>query len=241
MTAEIERRQYGRTLPVRWWDQPRVGGVDRAYEALVDAAANEVTRLSSELGATVNLLASSFGAYLARSLVDRVPEQIGSITVSGGVWDLRTAFLNLGLWFAARYDDVQFKKACTNAQAVGDLEAYGALLARVGAIPDYFECYWSAKAGGPREAMRALVTEGRLIDMPTFQAVLADVLMVPQVPLSAPHPGGVRILVGRLDPYFHGRDISAWKGLWPGALVELVDAGHFPHLELPPADWMPAP
>lgn len=239
MTAEIERLQYGDALPICWWDQPRMAGVGRPYEALVDAAVGEVNRLSKGRQGAVDLLASSFGAYLARSVVERIPQQIGAITISGGVWDLRSAFLNLGLWFAARYDSVEFERACADVEAVGDRKAYGALLARIASTPDYFECYWSPKAGGSREVMRALAAEGRLIDMPTFQAVLAEVLMVPQEPLPAPHPGGVRIVVGQRDPYFSGRDIPAWKRLWPGARVELVQAGHFPHLELPPADWMP--
>lgn len=241
MTAEIERRQYGNTLPIRWWDQPRMAGVARPYEALVDAAVTEVCGLSRKLRGPVDLLASSFGAYLARSLVDRIPEQIGAVTICGGVWDLRSAFLKLGQWFAARYPNVELGTACADVQAVGDRESYGALLARIASIPDYFECYWSPSAGGPREAMHALAAEGRLIDMPTFQSVLAEVLMVSQEPLPAPHPGGVRILIGEFDPYFNGHDIPEWKRLWPGALVELVEAGHFPHLELPPAEWMPVP
>lgn len=38
MTAELERRQFGPSLPVHWWDQPLVrAGADRAFETLIAA------------------------------------------------------------------------------------------------------------------------------------------------------------------------------------------------------------
>lgn len=36
--AELQRRRFGRTLPVHWWDQPPVETSSRPYEHLVAAA-----------------------------------------------------------------------------------------------------------------------------------------------------------------------------------------------------------
>src|SRR6185437_4248354 len=71
MTAELERRQFGPSLAVHWWDQPLVrAGADRAFEALIDAAEVEIVRLSTKREGRIDLLANSFGAYLARALVE---------------------------------------------------------------------------------------------------------------------------------------------------------------------------
>lgn len=241
MTAQLERRQFGATLPVHWWDQPRVGqDTRRPYEMLVDAAAAEATRLCSN-GYTgrVDLLANSSGAYLARALVDRIPERIGAITICGGVWDLSTALLRLGRYFARQCGDADLEAACCRAAEADIPEGYLALLAQVSTIPGFLDFYWSPSAGEPREAMKALAAEGQLIDWATCHAVMIAEIAAPQTPLAAPHPGGVRIVTGRFDPYFDDGDIEARKTLWPSAIVEIVDAGHFPHLELPPEVWMP--
>jgi len=241
MSAELERRQFGATLPVYWWDQPHLGpDVGQPFETLIEAAAAELVRLSLQRSAPVDLLASSFGAYLARALMDRVSERIRAVTISGGVWDLATAILRLGSRFADRSGEADLEAACREAAAADTPDAYLGLLARVSAMPGFIDCYWSPSADEARAAMHALAEKGRLINWPTCQAVMGAALTVLQVPLTAAHSGKVRILLGRFDPYFDESDVPAWKALWPSATVEIVDAGHFPHLELPPPAWMPA-
>lgn len=239
MTAELERQRFGAALPVHWWDQPRVEpNAQRPFERLVDAAVAEAARLLGGREGRVHLLASSFGAYLARALVDRVPERVGSITICGGVWDLCTAIFRLASRFAERHADVDLKLACDNTASADIPDQYVALLARVAARPDFLDCYWGPTAVEPREAMKRLATEGRLIDWPTCQSVMIAALTLSQVPLASPHPGGVRVLLGRFDPYFDESDVAAWQTLWPSSTVAIVEAGHFPHLELSPTMWM---
>lgn len=241
MTAALERRRFNGTLPVHWWDQPVLGpNVRQPFEALIDAAVAEVTRLSTERQDRVDLLANSFGAYLTRALVDRVPQRIGAITICGGVWDLSTAILRLASRFAERSGGTEIRDAFRRAADTDTPDGYIVLLARISAMPGFLDCYWGPSALQALEAMKSLAEEGRLIDWHTCQSVMAAALAVQQSPVASPHPGGVRILLGRFDPYFDESDILAWKALWPSASVEIVDAGHFPHLELPPAIWLPA-
>lgn len=240
LTAQLERRRFGETLPVHWWDQPRLGGaISDPYSLLVDAAIAEVDRLSRAQGGPVSLVAQSFGAYLARALVARVPDRIGAITICGGVWDLCTAVLRLAWKFARSCGDADLEAACREAAEADTPQDYFALFARVSALPGFLDCYWSPSACEDREAMKALAAEGRLIDWPTCQALMVAALAAPQSALPATHHDPVRIVIGRYDPCFDEGDISAWRTLWPGATVEIVDAGQFPHLELPPRVWMP--
>jgi pimeloyl-ACP methyl ester carboxylesterase len=241
MSAELERRQYGASLPVRWWDQPRIPcGTERPYEALIQAAVDAAVQLSDEREDAIDLLASSFGAYLARALVERIPERIDSVTICGGVWDLTTAIHRLARRFVERHGDPDLETACREAAQADGPECQLALLARVAAIPGFLDCYWSPTAQGPKEAMQRLAAQGRLIDWPTLHSVMTAALRSPQAPLRAAHRAEVRIVLGRCDPYFHPSDIEAWTTLWPAARVMMVEAGHFPHLELPPSVWLPA-
>ena len=241
MTAELERRQFGSTLPVHWWDQPVVGPSTRQpFAMLIDAAAAELARMSTERQERIDLLANSFGAYLARALVDCAPQRIGRIVICGGVFDLASAILRFASRLAERRRDTDLEGACQRTAQTDTPECYVALLARASALPGFLDCYWGPAAGEQRESMKALAAEGRLLDWPTCQSVMTAALAVPQGPLALPHPGAVRILLGRFDPYFDESDITAWTALWPSATVEVFDdVGHFPHLELPPSLWMP--
>lgn len=165
MTAELERRKFGCTLPMHWWDQPlaRIGETC-LLGTLIDAACVEISRLSAEFQGRADLLASSFGAYLARALVDRMPERVGSITICGGVWDLCTRILRLGWHFAWLRGDADLEAACRQAAQVDTPEAYFGLFARVSAMPVFLDCGWKPSAPEVRTAMKSLAAEARLID-----------------------------------------------------------------------------
>lgn len=241
LTAELERRWFGESLPVHWWDQPLVrNDASDPYSSLIDAAIAEVGRLSVAQRGPVGLLAHSFGAYLARALVARIPERIGAITICGGIWDLSTAVLRLGWKFVRSWRDADLESACRQAADADTPQGYFGLFARVSAMPGFLDCYWSPSAGGPREAMKALAAAGGLIDWPTCQALMTAALGTPPPALPVRHRAPVRIIIGRFDPYFDEDDVGAWEALWPGATVEIVEAGQFPHLELPSTVWMPA-
>ena len=51
--------------------------------------------------------------------------------------------------------------------------------------------------------------------------------------------GSANVWIGRHDPYALPSDAEAWRVVLPNASVQFVDAGHFPHLELPPTLWQP--
>lgn len=184
-------------------------------------------------------MANSFGTYLARALVDRVPDHIGAITICSGVFDLRTAVLRLGWQVAQSHGDLGLQTSCRETADANTAQSYFGLFARVSAMPGFLECCWNPSVKEPREARKALAATGRLIDWPTCQAVMTAALATPQVALPGPRHEQVRILLGRFDPYFDDSDIAVWRTLWSGAIDDVVNAGQFPHLELPVSVWFP--
>lgn len=240
MTAELERRQLGAASRVHWWDQPKVGlEASCPLETIVEAASEELTRLCRECAGPVDLLANAFGAYLARALIERIPERIGAVTICSGVWDLATSILRLVWRFIRLGCDGDLERLSRQALARSTPESYFEIFARVSAMPGFLDCFWSPSAQEPREAMIALAAEGRLIDWPTCQAVMIATLARPYSVLPPSQRREVRILLGEFDPCFEERDTAVWQALWPKATVQVVQAGQFPHLELPPSIWMP--
>lgn len=240
MSAELERRQFGTALPVLWWDQPRVSAdAAEPFRVLVDAAANQVATLEARRGGPVSLLASSFGVFIAVALIEEMPERIGAVTVSGGILDLRTALVRLGRRIARDRADRALDDACS---AAAESEAFGpfwALMGCIGAVPEFWRYYWSPAAVEQRNAMSALAAERGLLDIITYEAVSRSIRRIPRVRELSKLRHRIRVLVGRHDPLAAPEDADAWKRLFPSATVHTVDAGHFPHLELPPSAWMP--
>jgi pimeloyl-ACP methyl ester carboxylesterase len=239
LSAELERRQFGTSLPVRWWDQPHFETEQSgAFDRLVDAALNELSRLHDLEEKPVALLASSFGVHVALALIERVPAKIGHLSIVGGTLDLRMALVCLGLRVAEQNHDLSLAATSQSARQSTNSETLWALINRLFSVTNLFDFYWSPTAAAQRAAMNELAAKGTLFHLTTYQAVLNDFFT-----RSAPRPtewrGSANVLIGRHDPYALPNDAESWRGVLPQASVQFVEAGHFPHLELPPSVWMP--
>jgi pimeloyl-ACP methyl ester carboxylesterase len=126
LTCQLERDQYGDSLPVHCWDQPHFEtDQSGAFDLLVDAAIEEVGRLRGLEEKPVALVASSFGAQLALALIARVPTKIGYLSIVGGILDLRTALVRLGLHVATQNHDSSLAAASERAQQGTDSARLG--------------------------------------------------------------------------------------------------------------------
>ncbi len=239
-SAELERRRYGASLPVHWWDQPHIAaGTANPFATLVSAAIGELRRLSDRCGAPVAVLVSSLGTYLAWELLRQAPDRIASVIVSGGTFDARTPFVRWGRRLARSRGDPAMEKASGLAES-SDPDAFWALIDRITAVPGFYDRYWGPDSQEQRAAMRALAAEGPMFDLATFQAVMPTLLSAGRLHALADPERPIRVLVGRHDPLAEETDPEIWRALLPFASIDLVDCGHFPHLELPVAAWMPA-
>jgi pimeloyl-ACP methyl ester carboxylesterase len=240
LSAALERQRFGDTLPVHWWDQPHVDAdVTAPFERLADAAEKELGRMFAAQEWPVALLANSFGVHVALALIERVPEKIRSVSIVGGVLGLRTAFVRLGRRISEVNRDAGLEAVTVRAQEKDDSESLWALIEKLFTVSNLFEFYWGPAAQEQCKSMNALAASGELVHAATFRAVLADFLKRKPAAAQA-FNGAVRVLVGRCDPYASADDAGLWRAVFPQAAVEFVEAGHFPHLELPAKDWIPA-
>jgi pimeloyl-ACP methyl ester carboxylesterase len=237
----MERDQYGDSLPVHWWDQPHFEAEQsNAFGSLVNAAIEELRRLHDFERKPVALLANSFGVHLALALIDRVPAMIGHLSIVGGILDLRTALVRLGLHVANQNHDSSLAAASQRARQSTDGASLWDLIDRLFTVTNLLDSYWSSTATAQRKAMNELAAKGALFHLPTYQAVLND-FMTRTAPQSTQWRGSTNVWIGRNDPYASPSDGESWQEVLPSASIQFVDAGHFPHLELPPSGWLPPP
>ena len=237
LTAVLERRRWGH-LPVHWWDQPRFSpGTQQAHEKLVRATLDELASLYEPDRTPVPVLASSFGAHLALTLMVRAPEQIGAVSIVGGIVDVRAALVQLGRRMAECKRDVTLADA--SDAAAREVEPVWALIEHLFGLPGLLGCYWSPAARAQCQEMLDLAAAGGLLHGPTFQSVLREVFLRPLPNGPREWHAPLTVCLGRHDPYGTASDEKTWKQLLPYAQVSWVDAGHFPHLELNPSLWMP--
>lgn len=240
LSAALERQRFGKSLPVHWWDQPHVeADVVEPFEWLVGAAEKELGRLVEVQQKPVAVLANSFGVHLALALIERVPERIASLDIVGGVLGMRTAFVRLAQRISEVNRDANLKAVSDCAEETRDSESLWVLIEKLFTVANLLDFYWGPRAQEQCESMKALAASGALVHAATFQAVLGDFLERKPPPPPA-FGGSVRVLIGRFDPYARADDGQLWRAVLPQASVEFVDAGHFPHLELPVEIWMPA-
>jgi Alpha/beta hydrolase family len=241
-TAELERRQFGDSLPVHWWDQPHFDVHDSApYARLVRAALEELDRLYSQERRPIGLVANSFGAHLALALMRAVPEKIGPSSIVGGVLDVRTAFVRLARRIVQANGDEGLMAASDAVEQRRDFGTLWKLVERLLTVPNLLDFYWSPTATRQLNAMKSLLASGRLLHVLTFHTVLQHFLSMDAMVGPPPWRGPLQVCIGRDDPFYVPEDTSPWRTLLPSASLKVVDAGHFPHLELSPSEWLLLP
>jgi pimeloyl-ACP methyl ester carboxylesterase len=240
LSAELERQRFGSSLPVHWWDQPHVNADESSpYDHLVNATLEQLHRLSALDSSPINLLASSFGVHLALELIERAPAKVGHVSIVGGILDVRSAFVRLGRCVAEKNKDEDLAAASLHADHSPDSTSLWGLVERLFSVTNLLDFYWSPTATEQRDSMKALAAEGALLHVPTYKAVLTDFLAGNSLRESLEWHGTANVWIGRYDPYTLPGDIEAWQTVLPRASVQIVDAGHFPHLELQPSVWLP--
>lgn len=245
LSATPEREWLGEFLGVYWWDQPYpMPSALHPFTELVDAAETEFYRLAVAAGGKIGLLANSFGANLALFLAYRIPRHISSIVLLNPVHDMRTAFLRLAKRLAASNLSQCGELLATAerlATRIDDREKFWQLVGAIFSYPDFLDMYWSPHAEHQRQWLkRLMVANPAVFDFEAFQAITNDFLNNPMAIGAVEYRGPVSILLGSHDPLADTRtDGLFWQQYFPQAEIQVVDAGHFSHLELPPERWLP--
>ena len=245
LNCAVERAWFGESCPVLWWDQPRFpADADNAYQATLDAAAEQLAELRTRQVEPVNIIGWSFGARLALDLAQRAPEAIGALTLLAPSLCLETAFERMTGYLAA-------KGACTPAPLLsaprsdcrtGNHEGFMLRVMSILSIPDLLSHYWAPTSGAlsARHGMETARTHW--FDLDTFSAVSREIIKHPIASLPPGQVKRIRIFAGRYDPYFDPEvDVDLWKTLFPEASVRIDDSGHMLPLEIPVAEWLASP
>lgn len=240
LSAAVERIWFGNTLPVDWWDQPAIpAGTSDPFMFLVQAAERRLCTLSHP-GTPVNLLAHSFGARLAVELARRHPSRIARITLMAGTIDLTAVFLTLGRLMASQpCASNELSRFLGSPDDKPDCQTVRGLIESLLQIPGLFDQLWAPKSGALRERFNAIAAKTLRFDTGTLLAVAEQSVVENLMPAPVSYSGPVRLLLGQHDPLLAITQHTAhWQAIFPRLQLDICDAGHNLHFELPASQWL---
>lgn len=241
LSAIAERTRLVMPCPVDWWEQPRAHeGQTAPYACLLREAEQKFTSMCAASAAPIRLLASSFGCMLARHLAARFPDAISVIVLLAPTFDPQASYRRFAATLLDTSPSPALHAAYESCKSNSATAAFWDLVAAILATPRFSDSYWSVGAMPARRQFAALMADSAGFDFPTYRLVLDDFLTTPPPSGPSPYRGPVTVTVGASDPYATlERTRAEVHRYFPQAQLSLVDAGHFPHLELAPEFWLP--
>lgn len=240
LSAVVERELYGDSLDVHWWDQPRFEVLfAKPYEALLDDTVSLAKHLAGH--GRVNLLAHSFGARLALEVARRMPTRIGALTLIAPTFDVADGLVRLAERLASGTRiRTRLLGAADRAKRPGaGFAEVWALVEAICEIPDFLNAYWGPDAQARRRWFFDVIARQPWVDFNTCKVILEDFWSTPVPDTPVAVTGPVTLVFGVHDVLVDAAAAEhVWRRYFPHATTQLVDAGHFVHLEAPPSVWL---
>lgn len=235
--AEVERRWFGDSTLIDFWDQPKVSGTER-FNQLVAAAQVRLDKQFEKSNEPQHLLAHSFGGRLAYELARRSPQKIAGVTLLGSAFDPWMSYLRFAE-FLSRFNP-SLKDASKKAHQTRTPEDLFGMFQMCAQIPDFNAYYWSNPEARSRYAE---LSQGlALIDMEQLVSTLGEFTGPPAQPESVAlmKHTPVRLFVGEDDAMANAEeDAKVWTRAFSNCeLTVIPHAGHFVHFESNPSVWL---
>lgn len=238
-----EREHYDTTLLIHWWDQPRgVVMFAHPFAELVEMATDTVSECALQCGQPVGLVAHSFGAQLALHVASRIPEHLYAVTLLAPAFNIVDALTRVGRCVLERGADAAGLQRALRllAEQPYNRDCFWSLFDALLATPDFLRVYFSRDADAQYAAFAGLMAREPLFDASALRAILQDFWELR--PIDGPIAPGcpVDLVFGKYDLLSDPSEEEAiWLQYFPQARSRHLDAGHFVHLERPPAEWWP--
>jgi len=237
LSSRIERLWFGQSLPVLWWDQPSAGREPAPFDALVEAATNELRKMARL--STVHLIAHSFGGQLARALACRHPELIHRITLLGCAPNPVAGLIRLCRRVSELSEAGSVAAAVSAAENDLNAESFAAMTMATALDPAYPAVYFGPESVAVRDRFIELTKREPILDAETFLGVMNQFLQQPSAEPLPAYAGKVDLLMGRYDPILApDLDAAAWRRVFPALKMVTVNCGHCVHLETAPDVWL---
>lgn len=129
---------------------------------------------------------------------------------------------------------------CLLAEPPYNRDCFWSLFDELRATPDFLRVYFSDDAKAQYSAFTRLMARVLLLDAFALRAILQDFWELR--PIDGPIALGcpVDLVFGKYDMLSDpSEDEAVWLQYFAQARSRHLDAGHFVHLERPPAEWWP--
>ena len=237
-SSRVERLWLGESDSIDWWDQPRTTS-EAAFSGLLKIAENKLHQSVEDYGAPVHVLTSSFGCEIGVHLVRCMPDHVRSLVMLCPVFDVPAGFVGLAEAQLAYEKSADLALALAAYRDAPSRSLFWGLIGSILASPRIFDRYWGHAEREKMDSFAALLGENETFDRNAFQMILNDFL-IPRGSAATGFTGPVTAILGAHDPFSDVEGATQATQLrFPHAVACVVDAGHFPHLEVSPALWEP--
>jgi len=240
MGTAVERNWWKDRFNVEWWEQPAIPAASQTpFNDLVAATEQKLLARAEVAGGPVPVIAHSFGCALALEMAHRHPQCIAALNLLGAFGDLPLCFLRLAERILSDLSEPSaMQAAIIAAKTTPSSETFWSLLGLIIAHPGFIDHYWAPGSAKPRDFYNQLATTEALMNPAVFQAVMDDYLSHTLPQGVAPYTGPVRVFIGRYDPLLVPEiDYAPWSARFPQATLQVVDTGHYVHLESAVGWW----
>jgi pimeloyl-ACP methyl ester carboxylesterase len=215
LDASAERAWFRKSIPVDWWDQPAMAGIDRPFWTLCAAAEQRLEHWHAADGAPVPLLAHSFGAAIAHVLCLRRPELISRLVLLTPLFDPLAVL------------------RCADGLPGGIVPVPGSIhqLAARARSPGIFDCWWSSESAEIHKLVMARLSHGPHFDADSYAAIAFDYITHRDSP---PLPANVTTMIvfGTADQILRVDAAEDALRYFPRAEIRWMPCAHQPLFEL---------
>lgn len=200
-----------------YWTQPKVSS-STYIEDLLASTSHEIKKIAANSNGKVEIVAHSFGVFLAQNLDEHTRSLVSKAVYLTPTFDFRRSITNMMSFVA---NDPKYKEI----ESFDDF--MGAFVSFSSNYPNYFSHYFHREEDFQKYIQLAQKYEPT--HEPSLMAGIKELIDEYAGQEIIPKYDQTKVILGKFDPLIPKEDQDIISAIFEN--TEIVDTGHFPHLE----------
>ncbi len=217
---------------VHFWHQPGYNNHESYISFLIKSTEDEIKRMHEACGEQVDLIAHSFGAFIAMNLNQSTKQLIKKYTFIAPTFSFQDAIVNLVSRVSSHESQYNILETVDNFKNDQTPEKFWEMFQAFSTkYPDYLKFYWSLEENYSKYL--TLCTKYPELDESTLVRATNELILGHKKLLLDYDRIDSETLVylGEFDPLVSEEQIKEIKFFFGDKAVQILATGHFPHLE----------
>lgn len=214
--ASIEK-EFLADPTTHYWNQPKVSSPNYIEDLLRDTS-EEIKKLASDSKGKIEIIAHSFGVFLAQNLDEKTRSLVSKAVYLAPTFDFRRSITNMMSFVA-------------NDSSIKNINSFEEFLSAFVSFstnhPDYFKYYFHQEENFQKYIKLAQKYEST--HEASLMAGIKELMNTYANQAISPKYDNTKVILGKYDPLVPKADQDLISSVFEH--TEIVDAGHFPHLE----------